>query len=521
MSSPATTSTPRAVPKWEGRPLRRVGRKTVILLASAAVVICGAAVFYVKFWPFSREAVLQDLKEASDSTVTARSYHLTYFPPGCVLDGVEFRHGSNQFRLIEIQKLVVEGSYIGILRKHVPRVVAFGAQVFVPPLGTKETFNTQHSDTVVDELVVHSSFVEFEAKEPKREPLRFDVHEAVFRDVRWNTALSYHLKFRNPNPPGEISADGKFGPWATGHPEDTPFSGDYTFEHADLSLYDGVSGLLSSKGKFEGALHHINVSGATDTPDFKVKSSNNKFHLTTKFEAYVNGRNGDTFLNSVEAHFGRTTVLARGSIAKVQGQKGKFAKIELSSRHGRIEDILGLFTAERSPMAGVTALKATAEIPSDGESFLHRLKMEGSFGVDDGSFTKPETQKNVDELSAGARGQNKEDPATVLSDLKGRVSLVEGTAHFSNLSFGIPGAEAQMHGTYSILEPHRINLHGQMRVDTKIFKTTSGMKSFLLKVMDPIFKKKKKGEIVPVHVLGTYEKPDFGLDLGNPEAAGK
>jgi len=31
--------------------------------------------------------------------------------------------------------------------------------------------------------------------------------------------------------------------------------------------------------------------------------------------------------------------------------------------------------------------------------------------------------------------------------------------------------------------------------------------------MDPIFKKKKKGEVVPVHIAGTYEKPQFGLDL--------
>jgi hypothetical protein len=35
-------------------------------------------------------------------------------------------------------------------------------------------------------------------------------------------------------------------------------------------------------------------------------------------------------------------------------------------------------------------------------------------------------------------------------------------------------------------------------------------------MMDPIFKKKNKGEIVPVHIAGTYEKPEFGLDLTQP-----
>jgi hypothetical protein len=55
-----------------------------------------------------------------------------------------------------------------------------------------------------------------------------------------------------------------------------------------------------------------------------------------------------------------------------------------------------------------------------------------------------------------------------------------------------------------------------MQVDSKISDTTSGMKSMMLKVMDPFFKKKKKkGEIVPVHIGGTYDKPTFGLDLGD------
>jgi hypothetical protein len=69
-----------------------------------------------------------------------------------------------------------------------------------------------------------------------------------------------------------------------------------------------------------------------------------------------------------------------------------------------------------------------------------------------------------------------------------------------------------MRGNYNVLN-HRVDLHGQMKVDTKLSKTTSGVKSFLLKVMDPFFKKRRRGEVVPVHILGTYEHPEFGLDL--------
>ena len=115
---------------------------------------------------------------------------------------------------------------------------------------------------------------------------------------------------------------------------------------------------------------------------------------------------------------------------------------------------------------------------------------------------------------------NKEDPQTVLTDLKGNVTLAGGVANFSDLAFGVPGAFARMQGTYNIVN-HRIDLHGQMHVDTKISKTSSGMKSFFLTVMDPFFKKKTRGEIVPVHILGTYEKPLFGLDLNNNQAKPK
>jgi hypothetical protein len=166
-------------------------------------------------------------------------------------------------------------------------------------------------------------------------------------------------------------------------------------------------------------------------------------------------------------------------------------------------------------MSGQAALQLTAELPDSSEPFLHRVRVDGTFSIDSGTFSKAKTQRGVDELSAGARGQNKDHPPDVVSDLKGKVALIDQVAHFSNVSFTIPGAHAQMHGTYSVTEPYRINLHGQMRVDTRISKTTSGVKSFLLKIMDPIFKKKKKGEIVPVHIQGTYDKPDFGLDLGN------
>jgi AsmA-like C-terminal region len=520
MSSRVLTSatTPPADPgKTTHKTSRPSYRGNTILIIIAAVVLIAAGVAGVlwdRFWPFTEKAVVEDLAEASDSAVTIRGSHRTYFPfPGCILEGVEFHHGPSKWTLITIDKLTIEGSYSGILTNRVPRIRAEGGHVFVPPFGSNVTFKTQHSKLVVEELVANGAVVEFASNDPSKKPLRFEMQQGVLHNVQWGDPIDYDLKFHNPEPPGEIATHGKFGVWIKGNPGETPISGEYTFEHADLGVYEGIAGMLSSKGKYGGLLKHIDITGTTGVPDFEVKSGGHKVKLVTQYAAYVDAIRGDTFLKQVDARFRGTDIAVEGSVASVKGRKGKTALLGLTSPQGRIEDILGLFVSEpRAPMSGPITLKAKAEIPPGKERFLEKVKLEGAFGIDDGTFSKAETQKDVNELSAGARGEKMEDAETVLTDLKGQVVLEKGIARFSNLTFGIPGAKARMQGTYNLLN-HKIDLHGRMRVDTKISKTETGVKSLLLKFMDPIFKKKKKGEVVPIHIAGTYEHPQFGLDL--------
>jgi hypothetical protein len=124
----------------------------------------------------------------------------------------------------------------------------------------------------------------------------------------------------------------------------------------------------------------------------------------------------------------------------------------------------------------------------------------------------------VNKLSAGAGGEkNASDPETVLTDLTGQAALEDGTARFSDLSFGVPGAASQVHGTYDLIS-HKIDLHGQLQVETKISNTKGGAKAILLKMMEPFFKKRRKGEVLPVRISGTYEHPSFGLDLFDRDA---
>ena len=501
-----------------GSPPRNRRRLALGLIVFAACMVA-AALLWHRWWPFEQPTVIENLQEASDSQVHAKTFHRSYFPPGCVLDGVVFIHGKGVRPLITIDRLTIRASYAGILARHISQITAEGMHVIIPAFGTGEAFHTTPSSLTIGEIVANGATVEVAPQDGGKDPFRFQFHEAVFNDVGWKDPLTYRVQVRNPNPPGEITAEGKFGVWDEADPAQTAVSGNYTFAQADLSVYRGIAGTLSSAGKFRGNLGHIDILGTTDTPNFEVTTGKHPVHLTTEFSAYVDATHGDTFLKRVDAQFRKTHIVAKGSIAKSEKDSGKTARIELGTNNGRLEDLLGLFVKqERSPMSGAVSLRATVELPPGDEPFLKRVTLQGTFGIGGGEFSAPATQEGVDKLSAGARGEKESaDPETVVTDLKGQVNLGNGVAQFADLSFGVPGARARMHGSYNVIN-HKIDLRGQMRVDTKISNTTTGAKAFLLKMMDPFFKKKKKGEILPIRISGTYDNPSFGLDLGDDKA---
>lgn len=86
-------------------------------------------------------------------------------------------------------------------------------------------------------------------------------------------------------------------------------------------------------------------------------------------------------------------------------------------------------------------------------------------------------------LSAGAtpekgddlREHETEDSEAVVSDLKGHVVLDDG-AKFSKLLFSVPGALAQVEGTYSLLT-ERIDFRGTLKTLSQPSKSTHGIKS--------------------------------------------
>jgi hypothetical protein len=68
-------------------------------------------------------------------------------------------------------------------------------------------------------------------------------------------------------------------------------------------------------------------------------------------------------------------------------------------------------------------------------------------------------------------------------------------------------------GTYG-LRSEALAFDGTLRMDATISEAAGGgAKSFFLKLIDPLFKKKGAGAVLPIRVRGTREQPKFGLDV--------
>ena len=502
----------------EIRPKHRgIRRSWLAMLAVAlAIIVVAGTVYLARAWPFTRATVIKELEQATSSTVQIREFHRTYFPHlGCVAVQVALKRGSDQQSQAEmmVEKLTVQGTWSGLLSKHLALIKAEGAHAVFPPLGSGQSWKPTESNVVVDQFIANGSVVEFTRKD--KPPLKFLVNEFAAHHLATYDPMKFEVRLRNPEPPGEVEASGTFGPWNMERVSATPVAGSYSFRDANLGAFGGIGGRLSSNGQFHGTLEKIDVVGNTDTPDFLVRHSSHRMDLASDFQVQVDALDGNVELNQVVARLARTVVVSHGRVADQGGQRGKTAALDLEVRNGRIQDLLRLFASEKqSPLSGVVSLTARTEVPPGPEPFLRKLQMTGDFGIASALFGKRQTEQQLNKLSAVARGEPEQaaDPANVLSDLRGHVVVHDGVATFTDLSFHVPGALARLHGTFN-LTSERVDFHGTLFMKASLPKASSGIKSFLLKAIDPFLKKNRRGGAeFPVSITGTYQHPVYRAD---------
>ncbi len=497
------------------------------IVAGTAVVLLGIGAFALAAPALSRvvEARIRSgLSTEFAGQADVRKLQVTLFPRVRVTgeDLALRRNGATDLPpLIAIKKFSADANIAGLLRRppHVSLVRIEGLRITVPPRserGQQENHSCRKytSAFVLNQVIADGTTLTMIPADASKEPLEWDIRRLTLFGAGPQNPLSFRATLTNARPPGDIESTGKFGPWDAQEPGDTPVSGAYTFQNADLSVFQGISGKLSSNGKYSGALDRIEVDGQTDTPDFAVTLSGNPVHLTSQFHAIVDGTNGDTQLQPVNFQFGKSALTAQGSVDGIKGIKGKTVSLDVTTTNARLEDMLLLGVKGKKPaMRGAIGFKTKLVVPSDHENIPQTLKLDGSFAVVSANFSKLDIQEKVNQLSHSGQGHPEESETdTVASDFAGHFALGNGVMTLRNLSFRVPGIGISLHGTYGVADG-QLDFHGTARLEAPLSQATTGVKSFLLKLVDPLFKKKNAGAVIPIKIGGSREKPSFGLDL--------
>jgi hypothetical protein len=514
------------VKKHQGAPVK--GRWPAWIAVGIAGLLAIGGVVLAIYWPFTSQKVMEAMEEDWPGKITAAKAHSTYFPhPGCVLEAVAFTRGNipSSTPLVSIQKVTIAANYHDLFLRpgYLSTITLEGLKISVPaqqPDGSRaaKSGNSKLSSTRVGEVFTKDAILE--VARDGNDPLKFEIHQLTLKSVSSRGPTKYDMAMRNPEPPGEIRAHGEFGPYDPDKLETIPLQGDYVFERADLSVFDGIAGTLTGKGEFHGALGKIETQGTTDIPNFEVRRSQHRVPIRAKFQATVNGVGGDTVLHAVDATIVRTNAHFEGTITGRAGQAGKTATLNVAVKDGYIEDILRVFVKEnKSALNGKTNFHGQVSWPSAGDDFVKKVKLNGEFAIDGAHSEHHRLQDDLIQLSNRASGKkNDKTPVdeNVTMDLTGKVGMDKGIATLTDMLFSVPGAQANLHGTYDVTST-KVDLRGDLKTEASLSNGQTGAKAILLKPLDPLFKRKHAGAVIPVQMTGTFHDAHVGLALPIPK----
>jgi uncharacterized protein involved in outer membrane biogenesis len=480
-----------------------------------------------------RNRITHALADRLNADVAIDELEVTYLPRmRLTASGVALRikNRPDLPPFVSINHLWIDLGLLSATRRHVSTMHVDGLNIQVPPgdaLGSlhdtspggdssavERALNPSH--VIVDHLVTHDGQLAFISRKPDHRPLVFAIAELKLDDLGFDRAVPFQARLTNPLPTGLVDTKGTFGPWNVDDPGKTAVIGTYDFSRADLSTLQGLQGTLSSKGKFDGKLTAIHVSGSSETDDFNLQLGGHPVRLTATFDALVDGTDGTTRLQQVDAKLDRTSISASGAVTNLPGPGRHAIDLDVNITQGRLEDILTLLSGKPPLATGDFTAHTVVHLPPGATSVLNRLSLSGRFGLSSARFQK-DVQVRVQELSRRTQGLSKDHaPTNVASNVRGRFAMTKGIMKVESLSFDVPGAVVSLSGLCNF-NVRSLALHGELQMEATISKAVGGFKSIFLRVIDPFFTKPGRGTVVPIKVVGTIDAPEVGLNLRNKQ----
>jgi hypothetical protein len=537
--------------------LKWVGAAVLVGLIAASIAV---SVILHRAEPFVRAHIVETLSDRFHARVELDSFHMSLlhglraegkglriYPPAQVrgVNVAPSATGDDPLISLDVFRFHAPLHYSPGKPFHVGLVELEGLNIHVPP---KSHFGHTASDVkphtspvltfAVDKIQCTNSHFVLETDKPGKLPLDFAIASFTLTDSKGaslssGSVMHFVADLTNPRPVGTIHTSGDFGPWQVADPGENPIQGQYTFDHADLGTFKGIGGILSSTGKYQGTLRNIIVDGDTDTPDFRLTHFGNTMPLHTHFHARVDGTNGDTWLEPVDAILGRSHFTAQGQIVRVTApdpatpghfiSHGHDIALNVTMQGARIEDFLHLTSNKPAPLLiGSLAMNAALHIPPGPIPVHKRLQIKGTFNLDQVRFASANIQDKITDLSLRGQGHPKEmktaDPNATRSTMQSSFTMAAGVITLPALTYTVPGATIQLAGQYGT-DGGTLDFTGKAKLDATVSQVVGGVLGALLKPADRFFKKDGAGTEVPIRISGTRQDPEFGLDFhhkGNP-----
>lgn len=475
-----------------------------------------------------RPATIALLEQRLDSRVELGSMTVTLRPqPSVRVEGLVIRYqGRTDIPpLVSARALTISAGLSELWRRRIDRVHLEGLELIIPPRRGQDIpsfakaaeaepsiADASQPDVQIAELIAEDCLLAIMSKREGKGPRVFQIRHLQFRDFAFGNPVPFRAAITNPTPHGEIEAEGTFGPWAAADPSLTPVKGTFVFD-ADLGTIKGIGGALHAKGDFNGPLEYIKTTGHTKTDGFFLSRGGAKFPLLVDYAAIVDGTNGDTTLERVDAVLNTSRISARGAIVKA-GERGRRITLETTAHDGSLEDFVKLATrVPSSPMTGLVNIKAHLDIPPGEPEVIERLVLDGTFDVARGRFTSEAIQNRVDELARRGIGRPTDETINdVVSNLRGSFRLEDARLAFRSLTFSVEGASVRLAGVYDT-KREVIDLQGELRLQARASQTQTGWKRTILKLFDPLLDAPGAGTLLPISVTGTRTQPKFSVDF--------
>lgn len=519
----------------------QLSRRGILWTAGILLLIAGAVLveLVAGLMPYVRDRVVSALNARFASQVELASLHVSAFPtPAIAGKGLVLRYKGRTDvpPLLTIPSFSASAGLLGLRSKplRLKTVQLDGLDIRIPAGGLNPRDKPRESEgasttppppkivpdhenssgLLIDRLTSRAATLEIASKDPTKLPRRFEIHDLEMFELGEVAGARFRAALTNPKPHGRIDTEGTFGPWHTDEPRHTPIRGDYLFGSADLDTIKGISGTLSSAGSFKGVLERVDVTGHTETPDFAIDIAGQPMALTTTFDAVVDGTNGNTWLERVEATLRNTRIVAQGAVIRAREVKGRHISLDVNIENGHLEDLLALAVkAAKPPLTGEIAVRTKLVIPAGNEDVVEKLQLAGEFQLGQARFTNLNVQNRVNALSRTGKGDGAGDEGeSVVSNLRGRFVMRDASIRFSQLTFAVPGAIVQLAGRYN-LRSETIDFAGDLLLDATLAEMTTGVKSIAARIAQPLFRRPGGGSKLPIRISGTRSKPTFGLDI--------